>query len=139
MFHAGEQPPPQVVKVLTIRFPDLPQEQAFQSRHSLRIVAPKLTEQPMRFAAASRPAVANSRRPAGHVTKSRRRARRQLPRLQDHPGANKVRHLFGGTTRLTPRLQVTLQPRHGSVAQASPHAGSASILLAFASTSTTGP
>jgi hypothetical protein len=94
-----EQATPEVVEIFEIRFADLAQQQALQTRHALTIVDSQLREQPMRLATTSRTAVAHRRRPVALVTKPRRRTGRKLARLEDDARAREVPHLILGAAR----------------------------------------
>ena len=106
-----EQPATQVIEVFQIRFADLAEQKTFQPRHPLAIVRAHLREQPVRFAAAARPAVADRRRPVGLVAEPRRRAGHKLPQLENDARAREVPHLFLRTTGPACSGQILLEFR----------------------------
>ena len=101
MRQVNEQATAQVVERFHDRLADLAEQKTFQARHTLAIVHAHLREQPMRFAAAASTAVTDGRRPVRAVTKPRRRARRELARLQHDARADEVVHL---STRASRRM-----------------------------------
>src|SRR4051812_37314564 len=78
-----KQPAPQILEMHSIRLPDLAEQKTLQSRAPLAITRPHLREQPVTLAPATSAAVPNRRRPVRSITQPRRRARRELTRLQD--------------------------------------------------------
>jgi hypothetical protein len=47
MLEPGKQPPPQIVQVFEVRFPNPAQEQTLEPRHALGVVGADLGQQPM--------------------------------------------------------------------------------------------
>ena len=112
MIQAPEQPAAQILEMFQVRLADLAQQQTFQPRHALAIIRPHLREQPMRFAAAARAAVANCHRPVRCVAQPRRSGRGQLPRLQNHIGGGKPVHLALRTARAPTNQKISFPGRH---------------------------
>ena len=98
----SEQRFPQILQVLHIRLPHLPQQQTFQPRHALTIIRTPLRQQPVRLAATTRAAVANGRRPIRFVARPGGRRCGELTRLQYHASSQETFHLVARTTSLQP-------------------------------------
>src|SRR5437870_2604089 len=61
MFQPPDQPPLQLLKMLSVRFTGLAEQQTLEARHPLTVIGTHLRRQPMRFSTATGPAVANCR------------------------------------------------------------------------------
>ncbi len=96
-----EQLPPQILEVLQVGLADLAQQQALQPRHALTVVHAHLRQQPVRLAAAARPAVADwpsARRP-GRTAAPRRWPRVAAPAGSRRPRWNRSIWSFGQPAR----------------------------------------
>ena len=108
----GEEPLAEGREVFEIRFADLPEEEAFEAGNALAVIGAELGKEPVRFAAAPGPAVADGGGAGGVIAEPGGGAGGQLARLEADAGADEFLDLVGHAPGLKGVLSVLIGIEH---------------------------